>query len=321
MGAPCHVRSQFSQLGQCGFAQDKISSVWSRAVTAVRQSPYLTLTEAISLLACSTKLGAGDLKHALSSGRYPRFHQKLLNTTYILCDAGFAGEIDCFGEKIARGLDPVIYEQLTKSDFLKPVGRQLILVDHNELAQAVVEEWSTQGEFVNPATMPLTRFSNTAIDQVSAALAEVASDITAYAGSDLVCYRAHEPDDLVALQSARWDPVIEWAREALRAHFTVVKGVVPVEQPRTAIFAVGAALEPHEPFRLTGLHVLTTLTGSAMLALAHARGFLSAQDAWSAAHVDEDFQIKLWGIDDEAAARRTHRLSEFEAASRLLSLL
>ena len=213
------------------------------------------------------------------------------------------------------------FQVLLDGRVVKTPAKRALFLPTRQLAQAVVEEWSTQGEFVNPATMPLTRFSNTAIDQVSAALAEVASDITAYAGSDLVCYRAHEPDDLVALQSARWDPVIEWAREALRAHFTVVKGVVPVEQPRTAIFAVGAALEPHEPFRLTGLHVLTTLTGSALLALAHARGFLSAKDAWSAAHVDEDFQIKLWGIDDEAAARRTHRLSEFEAASRLLSLL
>ena len=213
------------------------------------------------------------------------------------------------------------FQILLDGRVVKTPAKRALFLPTRQLAEAVAHEWSSQGEFVNPATMPLTRFSNTAIDQVSAALGEVASDITAYAGSDLVCYRAHEPDDLAALQSTRWDPVVAWAREALRAHFTIIKGVIPVEQPRTAIFAVGAALEPHEPFRLTGLHVLTTLTGSALLALAHARGFLSAADAWSAAHVDEDFQIKTWGPDDEAAIRRKHRLAEFEAASRLLTLL
>jgi chaperone required for assembly of F1-ATPase len=174
---------------------------------------------------------------------------------------------------------------------------------------------------INPASMPLTRFANTAIDAVSDTLEDVAGDIVAYAGSDLVCYRSEGQEDLAALQAQHWDPVVAWAREALRAHFTVTKGVIPVAQPQPALFAISAALEPHEAFRLTGLHILTTLTGSALIALAHGRGFLTAEDAWRAAHVDEDYQIKLWGPDEEAAARRAHRAAEFFAASRMLSLL
>ena len=172
-----------------------------------------------------------------------------------------------------------------------------------------------------PLPMPLTRFPKTAIDAVSDVKKDVANDIAAYAGRDLLCYRAVTPPDLTRLQAAAWDPVINWAREALAAHFTVVEGVMPVDQPVLTLKKFSAALEPHDAFKLTAMHVLTTLTGSALLTLAHVRGFLDQDEMWSAAHVDEDYQISLWGADEEAAHRRVLRRQEFDAACRLLAAL
>lgn len=189
------------------------------------------------------------------------------------------------------------------------------------LAEAIADEWRAQEKTINPADMPLTRFANTAIDAVSDTLDPVAADIVAYAGSDLVCYRAAAPEALVALQSLYWDPIVAWAAQALGAHLKVVTGITHVRQPEAALAAIAAALVPHEAFRLTGLHVLTTLTGSAVLALCLASEETSANSAWSTAHVDEDYQISLWGEDAEAAARRSARRTEFDAANRLLSLL
>ena len=213
------------------------------------------------------------------------------------------------------------FQILLDGRVVKTPSKRALFLPTKPLAQAIADEWAAQGELIQPGTMPLTRFANTAIDAVSESLDEVAADIVAYAASDLVCYRAENQDDLANLQAKHWDPVIGWAREALRAHFKVTQGVTPVEQPSPALFAVSAALEPHEAFRLTGLHVLTTLTGSALIALAHGRGFLSIADAWAAAHVDEDYQIKLWGPDGEAAQRRSARFQDFDAASRLLNYL
>lgn len=201
-----------------------------------------------------------------------------------------------------------------------PKKRALILPTRT-LADHVAAEWAEQGADIRPTAMHLTRFANTAIDAVAEQKDEVARDIVSYAGSDMVCYRAESPDDLVALQSARWDPIVAWAREALNARFTVVQGVMPVEQPQMALLPFANALEPHEAFRLTGLHVITTLTGSALIALAHMRGDLPADEAWSAANVDEDYQVSLWGDDDEAAERRKLRRAEFDAACRLLAAL
>lgn len=201
-----------------------------------------------------------------------------------------------------------------------PKKRKLIAPTRG-LAEAIAAEWQAQGTSIDPAKMPLTRFANTAIDAVADAREAVATDIAAYAGSDLLCYRAEAPDKLVALQARHWDGVVAWAARELDAPFITVTGVMPVAQPAAAIAAVAAALTPHDAFRLTGLHVLTTLTGSALLALAHARGVLDADATWAAAHVDEDYQIALWGEDDEASARRRVRRAEFDAASRMLNLL
>lgn len=213
------------------------------------------------------------------------------------------------------------YQILLDSRPVKTPAKRALMLPTRALAEDIAGEWRSQDTLIDPNLMPKTRFANTAIDAVSQVMDEVASDITSYAGSDLVCYRAETPEDLRQRQAKHWDPVIAWAQEALGAPFKVVDGVMPVEQPRKALNAFAAALEPHDAFRLTGLHVLTTLTGSALIALAHARGYLSSGEAWAAAHVDEDYQIALWGEDEEAARRRKNRRAEFDAASAFLAAL
>ena len=124
-----------------------------------------------------------------------------------------------------------------------------------------------------------------------------------------------------AVRRDAWDPVLAWARDALGAHLVLGRGIVPVAQPQAATAAIERALAELDAFRLAAHHVITTLTGSALLALAHAGGRLTAEEAWAAAHVDEDWQISQWGEDAEARARRDRRWLDMQAASRLLTLL
>ena len=189
------------------------------------------------------------------------------------------------------------------------------------LAQAIAAEWDAQGEHIDPSSMPLTRLANSAIDGVAQREAEVRADIAKYAGSDLLCYRAEAPDELAQQQAAAWDPVLRWAHEQLGARFATRAGLMPVAQPDAAKAAVARALEAYDGFALAALHVMTTLTGSVLLALAHAQGRLTAEEAWAAAHVDEDWQISRWGEDAEAQVRRARRWSDMQAASRMLALL
>jgi chaperone required for assembly of F1-ATPase len=185
------------------------------------------------------------------------------------------------------------------------------------LAQALAAEWDAQRDVIDPATMPLTRLANTIIDGVSETSAAVAAEVKRYLACDLVFYRAPGPAGLVARQAAAWDPVLAWAREALGARFLLAEGIVFVAQPEQALAAAGAAI-PRAPWPLGALHSVTTLTGSALIALALARGALSLDDAWAAAHIDEDWNMDIWGRDELALDRRASRFAEMQAAATVL---
>ena len=201
-------------------------------------------------------------------------------------------------------------------------GRNPLAASSRALMLEVAAEWERQREAIDPADMPLTRLINSAIDGVAHTMAETRADILRYAGSDPLCYRAEEPDTLVARQAHAFDPVLRWAAEQLQARFNVTTGIVHVAQPHAALAAIGAALDAYDdPVALAALSVMTTLTGSALLALAVARGFLSPEAAWRAAHVDEDFEIERWGVDAEAMARREARWREFAAAGIVLEAM
>jgi chaperone required for assembly of F1-ATPase len=165
--------------------------------------------------------------------------------------------------------------------------------------------------------MPLTRLSNSIIDGVAKALAPVAAEVAAYLDSDLLCYRADAPEGLVARQAAHWDPIIAWAREVVGAPFNISQGVMFVAQPEEARRHARDAI-PEDPWRLGAVHAITTLTGSALLALAVLRRRLGADEAWHAAHVDEDWNMQLWGRDQIALERRAFRFAEMQAAATLL---
>lgn len=207
----------------------------------------------------------------------------------------------------------------------KPVrtpGRGLLALPSAAAAALVAAEFAAQGETIDPVSMPVLRLVNTAIDGVAPDTQAVLEDVMRFSASDLLCYRADAPEELIARQAEAWDPVLDWVRSALGARFFLAEGVVHVEQPRESVAAVGLWLKQRqEPFRLSALHVMTTLTGSALLALAVEAGELTADEAWTAAHVDEDWNNERWGIDAEAAARRTARRKEFDAAVALIEAL
>jgi chaperone required for assembly of F1-ATPase len=218
------------------------------------------------------------------------------------------------------GAAPAFRVLLDGKPMRTPAKRELALPTR-PLAEAVAAEWEAQGEHIDPRTMPLTRLANSALDGAAGREAEVGADIARYAASDLLCYRAEAPAELARRQAEAWDPVLAWARSALGADLVVGGGIVPVAQPAAAVAAIERALAGLDAFALTAYHVMTTLMGSALLALAHAGGRLGVGEAWAAAHVDEDWQIAQWGWDAEAEERRGSRWAEMQAASRLLALL
>jgi chaperone required for assembly of F1-ATPase len=199
-------------------------------------------------------------------------------------------------------------------------GKNALAVPRPDLAEAIAREWAEQGEFIDPTSMPMTRLANSAIDGVAARQAEVRMPIVDYAGADLLYYRAGEPEELVRQQRDAWDPILAWAKGSFSVRFVLSEGVMHVAQPATTLAALKAAIELFdEPFALAGLSLATTLTGSALIALALAHGTLDVEAAWKAAHVDEDWNIFKWGKDLEATRRRARRFDDFRAAALALA--
>ncbi len=201
---------------------------------------------------------------------------------------------------------------------VKTPGKQTLILPGEACAKLVANEWENIETEINPLLMPVTRLANTAADGVANEMQAVMEDIVRYASSDLLVYRADSPQGLVDNQNKHWDPVLDWAAEELGAVFETGQGIIHVPQTREAIAAFGKRLETHaEPFKLACIHTFTSLSGSALLALALAERNLDAEEVWAAAHVDEDWNNSQWGEDYEAAERRKQRWTDFKAADDL----
>lgn len=201
-----------------------------------------------------------------------------------------------------------------------PRGAQLRLPSA-ALANAIAGEWAAVGDGVRPRDMPLTGLANAAIDLVAPDPDGFAAGLAAFGASDLTCYRAERPAELVGLQVAAWEPVLKAVERAENLVFRRTAGLMPVEQPAETLARLERILAGFDPLRLAALSPLITLSGSAVLGLAVARKHLSAEAAFAAAHVDEDYQARHWGRDADAEARRAARQAEFMAAAGFLSLL
>jgi chaperone required for assembly of F1-ATPase len=233
-------------------------------------------------------------------------------------------------ERLVRPLPKRFYKTVAVSEThgilldgrtVKTPLKAVLALPNAALAEAVAEEWRAQKELINPILMPMTKLANTAIDRATAEHATVVKEIVDYAGSDLVCYWAATPSELVARQSQHWQPIVDWAGTALGAKFKIARGITHVPQSAAAIAAVQRFVEVQDQWRLTALFLLTTLTGSTLLACKLLAGAMAADEAWVAAHVDEDYQIENWGLDWEAEQRLRSRRNEFDGLVRFVSLL
>jgi chaperone required for assembly of F1-ATPase len=223
-----------------------------------------------------------------------------------------------FYEAVTVRDDPAGFAVALDGRPIRTPARRMLAAPCRPLGDAIAAEWRAQTEFIDPAAMPMTRLANTIIDGVAATQDEVAGDIVKYLGCDLICYRAATPERLVARQSLHWDPILAWANAALSAELVTVKGIAHQRQPGEAIAHASAAI-PRDPWRLGAVHAVTTLTGSALIALALARGDIGLDAAWAAAHVDEDWNMELWGRDELGLKRRAYRFAEMEAAAKVLA--
>ncbi|WP_076447407.1 ATP12 family chaperone protein [Roseivivax lentus] len=194
-----------------------------------------------------------------------------------------------------------------------------LIVPHAAFADAIAAEWDKQEEAIDPSVMPVTRSANAAIDKVRHQHAEVADMLAAYGDSDLLCYRAETPADLVARQAAIWDPYLDWAADALAARLQPRTGIMHAAQDPATLARLREKVHAMDAFGLAAFHDLVSLTGSLVLGFAATHGF-APEPVWAASRLDEDYQAELWGEDEEAAEMAAHKRAAFLDAGRVWRL-
>lgn len=204
---------------------------------------------------------------------------------------------------------------------LRTPGKAALQLPTQALAAAIASEWNAQGETIDAQTMPMMTLACTAIDWVHVERAHAVDATAAFAEHDLVCYWAEEPPDLVARQQENWQPLLDWVTLTFDAPLIVIPGILAKPQPATSVAALRHAVENVDDMTLTALHTVVSAGGSLVIGLALLKEHLSADQAFTAALLDELFQIELWGEDAEAAARHAGLRGEFHAAASFLSLL
>jgi len=203
---------------------------------------------------------------------------------------------------------------------VKTPARARLTLPTAALAAAVAEEWASVKDKLNPAAMPLTGLANAAQDLIAADPAAHSARLAAYAATDLLCYRAENPPPLIARQAELWDPVIAWAQARHECHLHTTQGLMPIAQPPETLARLHAALAARAPAALAAHAQLIPLSGSLLLALALEEGHITAEAAWAAADVDDQFQAENWGEDADALALRAYNKAAFMAATRFLIL-
>jgi chaperone required for assembly of F1-ATPase len=212
------------------------------------------------------------------------------------------------------------FEVLLDTRSVKTPAKADLTVPTLEMAQAIAAEWDAQGKLLDPATMPVTRGANAAIDKVSTQRAEVIDLLAEYGDSDLLCYRAAGPVELIKIQAEGWDPMLDWAAETLDVRLAVGEGVMHVTQKTETLENLYAEVAAFDNFALAAVHDLISLSGSLVLALAVTKTGISAEDAWALSRIDEHWQVTQWGEDEEATAAERIKRAAFLDAARFYQL-
>jgi chaperone required for assembly of F1-ATPase len=197
-------------------------------------------------------------------------------------------------------------------------AKALLTLPTVDLAEAVADEWRAQGKTINPHNMPLTGLANAAIDRITP---DFAAGLSRYAQSELLCYRADKPPELVARQDAVWNPILDWARARYDVSFRLVTGIMHQPQPPLTLSHLHSAVAGRNAFELAALNPLVTISGSLVIALWVLEREVDADQAFAAAHLDELWQAEQWGEDDFALEARAVHHRDFGSAARFLDLL
>ena len=203
---------------------------------------------------------------------------------------------------------------------VKTPAKTLLVVPTAEMAAAVASEWDAQKDLIDPLTMPVTRGANAALDKVAIQRDEVIEMLAAYGDTDLLCYRAAGPEELITRQAVEWDPLLAWARKTYGVIMKTGEGVMHIAQDPRNLVRFTAELSKMTPFQIAAAHDLISLSGSMVIALAVIEKHLKVERGWAVSRIDEEWQFEKWGEDEDARALESIKRQSFSDAAKFYQM-
>lgn len=230
-------------------------------------------------------------------------------------------KIQKFFETVDVVLEGDSYSVRLDTKPIKTPEGSALLIPFQVLANDVASEWAAQEDEIKPLSMPLMRLVCTAIDKVAPVRAGVIEQLARYGLSDLLCYRSERPNDLVALQHKQWQPILDWVAHSMQVPLNVTSGIVHIDQPDGTVEKLTVIIDVYDDFKLAALGEITQLTGSLALGLACMEGHIDGAFAFEVSQIDDDWQTKQWGVDEEALERRNNLEADIKFATQYLEAL
>lgn len=226
-----------------------------------------------------------------------------------------------FYKTAVAAAEPTGWRVLLDGKAMRTPQKEIFEVPQRKLAEAVAEEWASQGSDIALEQMPLTQFTCAVIDYTQLFRHDVEAETAAYATTDLLCYRAAEPEELVQRQKEAWDKWLDWAQTRYDVKMQLTEGIMPVDQEEASLEALAGEIAALDDYALTAVWLMAKHCSSLILPLAVWEKQLDAETAFHIARVDETYQNEQWGEDEEALERREAGAREMYAIGEFIKCI
>ena len=196
------------------------------------------------------------------------------------------------------------YEILLDENVLKTPMKKKLTIQNSKIAEEIYKEWNQDKNIIDTDAMIFYGIISTSIDKISNNRILYVNEILNFIDTDLICYRAEEPNDLVQWQSKNWDPILLKVEKYINNKIDVFKGIMPFKQNKAIKFKITKFLTNFSDLEIIALHKITNITGSIFLSLCILNNDIIKEKVFELSHLDELWQAENWGYEEEASKNR-----------------
>ena len=196
------------------------------------------------------------------------------------------------------------FEILLDKRILKTPMQKDLIFSNYKIAKETALEWDIDEKEINTENMVFYGLISTAIDKISNDKVSYIDNVLGFINTDLICYRADKPNELIDLQNSSWNPIISFIKKYIDVELKFFIGVMPSKQSLEIFNRLKTLINSFSDIEISALHRMTNLTGSIFISICILKGDVLKNEAFELSFLDELYQAKNWGVEQESLDKR-----------------